>query len=283
MAELLDYLRSAQEIRKPLLYTALAFVLFLMFLVAEFPYGDAISSLLAPSGLRLDYQDQHLNLPFGARLDEVRLRYADGSASGSTLAESPNVTVSPTLGSLLLGRPGVRIVATLRDGWLRVTLSESGGVTNISFTASDVALASFAALSRFAKGNLSGAGSIEIDDAKILAGKGVVKLSGKRLALRLGPALPSLELDDATASLKMDQGVVAIEKLEGHSRDFSVSASGTVQLAPSILQSIADLSLTLEPTPSGSRRFGALLKLLPHPPGSQPYTVHGPLMLPSIS
>lgn len=300
MAELLDYLRSRWVIGKPLLYTALAFVLFLMFLVADFPYGDAISSLLAPSGLSLDYQDQHLNLPFGARFDEVRLRYADSSASGSTLIESPSVTVSPTIGSLLFRRPGLRIAAKLRDGakpgvgakpgdgakpgegWIRVTLSESGGATDVSFTANEVALASYEPLGQFAQGNLSGDGSIEIDSANALAGKGAVELSGKRLAVRLGPAMPPIELDDAAATLKMDQGVVEVAKLEGHGPDFSISAHGTIQLAPILLQSIADLTVTLEPTPSGRKHFGVLLNLLPHPPGSGPYFVRGPLALPSI-
>ncbi len=154
MAELLERLRSS----KRLLYTVFGFVLFLMFLVADFPYGDMVSSLLAPSGLRLDYQDQHLNLPFGARFDDVTLRYAEGSASGSMLVESSNVAVSPTLGSLLFGRPGLRMVANLRDGWLRVTLSTRGSATAASFTAHEVGLASFGTLSQFAKGSLSGEG-----------------------------------------------------------------------------------------------------------------------------
>ena len=282
MAELLDYLRSRRVIGKRLLYTALALVLFLMFLVADFPYGDAISSLIAPSGLSLDYQGQHLNLPFGARLDEVRLRYADDSANRSTLIESPNVTVSPTIGSLLLRRPGVRIAAKLRGGWLRLALSENGGATHVSFTANDVSLASFEPLGRFAQGSLSGDGSIEIDGRNALAGKGALELSGKRLAVRLGPTMPPIKLDEAAATLKMDQGVVEVAKLMGHGPDFSISAHGTIQLAPSPLQSIADLTVTLEPTSSGTRHFGVLLNLLPHPPGSGPYIVRGPLALPSI-
>src|SRR5208282_4421322 len=103
------------------------------------------------------------------------------------------------------------------------------------------------------------------------------ELSGKRLAVRLGPAMPPIELDEAAATLKMDQGVLEVAKLEGHGPDFSISAHGTIQLAPLLLQSIVDLTVTLEPTSSGTRRFGVLLNLLPHPPGSGPYIVRGPL------
>jgi len=279
MAELLDRLPSG----KLLLYAILAFFLFLMFLVADFPYGDMVSSLLAPSGLRLDYQDQHLNLPFGARFDDVRLRYAEGSARESMLVESRDVAVSPALGSLLFGHPGLRIVANLRDGWMRVTLSASGDTTAASFTAHDVGLASFGALSQFAEGSLSGDGSIELDDGKPLDGKGVVELSGKGLKVHFGPALPPIELDQASGKLRMDHGVVTIENLQGHGRDLSISANGTIKLAPVLLQSIVDLSVTLTPTPSGSRRFSALLGFLPHPPGSRPYTVRGPMGLPAIT
>jgi len=75
---------------------------------------------------------------------------------------------------------------------------------------------------------------------------------------------------------------VEIEKLEGRGPDFSINAHGTIQLAPLLLQSIVDLTVTLVPTSSGTRHFGVLLNLLPHPPGSGPYIVRGPLALPSI-
>lgn len=272
-----------RDISKPLGYAAIAVVLFLTVLIASFPYADALSTMLAPYGLKIDYQDQRMSLPFGAALDNVRLSYA-AMPGAPVIVQSRTVTLAPTLGALLLGRPGLRIRADLYDGMIRATISRSGELTDLSFSVNHVELARFQALSLFAlSGSISGKGSIELDGAKVLDSSGQLHLSGKRLSVRFAPAMAPVELDAASGTLAMNHGLVAIEKLEGHGADLAITANGTIQLVQHLPESTVDLSFTLNPTPAGRRDMAMLLGLLPHPPNLRPYTLRGPLLLPSIS
>ncbi len=275
---------SVRKIVKSLPYAAIALLVFLMFLIADFPYSDALSTFLAPAGLAVDYQGQHLSLPFGARLDNVRVRYARDPA-GSPIVESRTVTLSPTIGSLLFGRPGLRLRADLYDGSIRATVSRSGRTTDLSFALNDVELADFRGLNLGLGGRLTGDGSIELDGAgaQAIDGAGVLQLSGRRLSIRFSPALPPVQLDVASGRFRIDKRTLSIESLEGRGPDFSLSANGTIQLAQSLPESSVDLTIQFVPTASGARRYGPLLGLLPHPPDAHPYILRGPLLFPSIS
>ena len=46
---------------------------------------------------------------------------------------------------------------------------------------------------------------------------------------------------------------------------------------------IRDFELTIEPSAEGRKRLGVFFGLLPHPPGSRPYMLSGPLLTPAIS
>jgi type II secretion system protein N len=283
MADLRDSLsaESIGEFGKPALYAGIAIAVFLMCLIANFPYSDALSDILAPSGLKLDYQGQHLSLPFGASLDDVKLHEV---ADGSILIESPKVTLAPTLTSLLLGRAGLRIHAQIFDGTIRATVRQSGDLTSLSFALNSIELARLRSLGAIGLGGtLSGDGWIQIDRAKALDGAGNLALSGQRLLVRFAPGMPGVRLDEAAGTFRMDRGVITVEKFKGHGPDFSVTAQGEIRLADPLPESTLDLRVTLNPTPEGQKHFGMLLNFLPHPPNGQPYVLHGPVRLPSIS
>jgi type II secretion system protein N len=262
-------------------YTAAAVVVFLAILIANFPYSYTFSSILAPKGLKLDYQGQHWSFPFGATLDNVQLRHLD-PAGGALIVDSRKVTLAPFFRSLFSGRPGVRIRAELYNGTILATVTRLGAQTNVIFDAKDLDLARLREQSPVnLGGSISGKGWMEVNGAP-LAGSGQLDLLGKALVLQLAPMFPALHLDRLTGAVRMNRGVVDIDRLEGQGAEMSLLAKGTIRLASTLPESTIDLSVTLNPTPEGSQRFASLLSFLPHPPDLGPYTVRGPLMLPLI-
>lgn len=262
-------------------YAAAAVVVFLAILIANFPYSYTFSSMLAPKGLKLDYQGQHWSFPFGATLDNVQLRYLD-TAGGALIVDSRKVTLAPFFRSLFSGRPGVSIRAEVYNGTILASVTRWGAQTNVIFDAKDLDLARLREQSLVnLGGNISGKGWMEVNGAP-LAGSGQLDLSGKGLVLQLAPMIPPLHLDRLTGAVRMNHGLVEIDKLEGQGAEMSLMAKGTIRLASSLPQSTVDLSLTLSPTLEGNQRFASFLRFLPHPPDLGPYILRGPLGLPSI-
>jgi type II secretion system protein N len=95
--------------------------------------------------------------------------------------------------------------------------------------------------------------------------------------------LPTLKLGDLDGSARLDHGILTVDALDGSGGDFTVSATGTIRLAPALPDSLVDLRVKLDPTPSGRSRLGILLQMLPHPPGGQPYIVRGHIFAPAIT
>ncbi|MGH7905068.1 MAG: hypothetical protein ACREP6_00405, partial [Candidatus Binataceae bacterium] len=57
-------------------YAAFGVVLFVIFLFSNFPYGPALTSILAPLNINFSYSGQSSQLPFGAVLKGVRISNA---------------------------------------------------------------------------------------------------------------------------------------------------------------------------------------------------------------
>src|SRR6202040_842966 len=94
-------------------YATIGVLCFFAFLLATFPYTDALSGLLAPMGLRLSTKGQGMSFPFGVSMDGVML---DSPASGRPFFQSDKLRVTPTLLSMLIGSPGVKISADAYGG-----------------------------------------------------------------------------------------------------------------------------------------------------------------------
>src|SRR5207244_319883 len=125
-------------------YIGVGLLLFIVFIIASFPYDEAFSGILAPLGLKLTYAEQHMNFPIGAVLDDVHLNAMAGG--GPPLLQSPELSLAPAFGALLLGRPGVRMRADLYNGDVRASLSRSGDRILVAINASDVSIQSIRAL-----------------------------------------------------------------------------------------------------------------------------------------
>ncbi|MGH7880645.1 MAG: hypothetical protein ACREQD_14270, partial [Candidatus Binataceae bacterium] len=142
-----------------------ALALFLAFLIASFPYNDTASALLAPYRLKLIYQAQHLRLPFGVRLEDASLISTDGGISHPPLAHSSEIILTPALGSLLFGTPGLNLHAQLYAGTIAATIHQNADAIDLVFNLDALDLAQCAPLQQFEAtlgGSLSGAGSAVI-------------------------------------------------------------------------------------------------------------------------
>src|ERR1700676_3724504 len=93
-------------------YGAVGALLCFAFLFATFPYADALSGVLAPMGVRVSSRGQGISFPFGIRMDGVML----DSQGGRPFFQSDKLRVTPSLLSLFMGSPGVKVSADAYGG-----------------------------------------------------------------------------------------------------------------------------------------------------------------------
>lgn len=264
-------------------YGAFGIVLFAAFVIATFPYSATLSKVLAPMGLQVSSANQRMDFPFGAQLTDVHVT-SNASSTGAPVFESPIVSVAPSMVSLLLFHPGVRVKASLYGGVGRMIARPSGDGTAVSFALSAVDISQqhiyeFPGIT--ALGILSGTGDFRIsrDDFEKNTGHGELSASG----LTINSPLAPVRLGDAAGTFKLDRGTLTIENLKTTGGDVILNASGTVQLGPDPDTTILAIQFTLTPTPDAARRLGFLFAALPHPPGVQPYQISGTLSAPRLS
>ena len=272
---------------KPLvaLYAIAGALLFVIFLVASFPYGDTISALLAPFQLKLVYQAQRMSPPIGAELQNVRL-ISTANEPGKLLLQSPTLTLAPTIGSLFRGRPGLRIRVKLFDGIIRGALYQGAGVLDLNFSLKAVNLAksdpSWTA-GALMSGSVSAGGTAELHGPELPLNSAEMTLSGENIGLQVTQGFPLIHFGAVTGVATLDHGTLTISAAEAHGGDAEIKVQGTIQFADDLPDSTIQMQVSLTPTASGREHFGPLLGLLPHPPEQGPYSVRGPLSSPSIS
>ncbi|MGB8414633.1 MAG: type II secretion system protein GspN, partial [Candidatus Binatus sp.] len=248
------------------------------------PYSSTLSKVLAPMGLELSSVSQSASFPFGARLAGVRLS-STRPASAGPLIESPAVTIAPAFLSMLTFHPGVRVKAALYDGVVNLTLRPSGGGTAISYDLDSVDIAGQRLLAipgAAAAGKLSGSGDLWLSSAAIAA-TGGGELSAAGLTLTSPFATSPIRLGDGHSKFKLDQGALTIEEFKTTGGDLTLTAHGTIQLAPDPAQSELAIEFTLSTAPAAASQLAVLIAALPHPPGPQPYRLTGTLNAPRIS
>ncbi|HKN14436.1 MAG TPA: type II secretion system protein GspN [Candidatus Binatus sp.] len=275
-------------IRRPALvrigYVVVGLTLFAAYLISTFPYSTTLSKMLAPMGLEVSSESQKASFPFGARLSNVRLR-STRPASAGLLLESPALTIAPAFLSMLTLHPGVRVKAALYDGVVNFTIRPSGGGTAISYDLDSVDIARqhlFAIPGADTSGRLSGSGKLLLSSGDI-AESGDGELSAAGLTVISALATSPIHLGDGHSKFNLDQGTVTIEEFTTSGGDLTLTAEGTIQLAPDPGQSQLAIQFTLSTAPAAASNLAVLLAILPHPSGPLPYHLTGTLNAPRIS
>ncbi len=275
----------AREHRSAIIYSAFGAAVFIASLAATFPYAATLTALLRPLSLGFSSSSQGINLPLGAALSDVRVVSLQPSSPFEI--ESPDVTLAPALGALLLGEPGVRVHAQLYGGALRATVYRKGAETGVSFKLSDMGLARMAALRAFGGnvlGRISGGGWAELASNDTAATTGEFNFRTADFTIQVAEGFAPIRLGKVVGSLKLARGgALRVSKLSGHGPDGAIQGQGTIRLGPDARHSRIDFALMIEPSAEGRKRLGVLFGLLPHPPDARAYLLSGPLLTPSIS
>lgn len=278
--------RTRRYILRGAAYMIFGAALFVAFLADTFPYGDTISAMLKPLNLMLVYRKQRMHFPIGADLADVRL-LSTAEPPYHVVLRSPDVILAPTIASLLLGRPGLRVRAQIYGGGIDATIYRRKTIAGLVFTMDSLSLASIEPLRQLGMefgGALSGAGTAEmIENADLSGDTAHLALDGTGVTIKVFDGLPPMRLGAVTGVAAMSDGAITLNDLEAHGDDVAIAARGTIQPAPELAESVVNLTVSLTPTSAGERRFGTLINMLPHPPARGPYYISGPLMSPSVN
>ena len=277
--------RSHRGLLMAAAYAIFGLVLFVAFLAGTFPYGDTIASMLKPLNLTLVYQKQRMHFPIGAKLAGVRL-LSTASRPYQMVLQSPRVILAPTIGSLLFGRPGLRVRAEIYGGTVGATIHQRAGLADVAFTMDSLSLRRAEPLQQFGAefdGMLSGAGTADLGSPDLASNTAHLALDGRGVTVRVIDGFPAMRLGVVTGVAALSDGTITLNDVEAHGDDAALEAQGTIQLAPDAADSTINLTVSLTPTPAGRNRFGLFINMLPHAPARGPYYINGPLMSPSVN
>jgi type II secretion system protein N len=269
-------------------YLAIGFAIFVVFLIASFPYSAQVSSMLAPYHLRLTYDRQRISPPIGVDLFNVKLTAADINPA-DPLLQSPEVTLTPTLSALLLGRTGLHLRADLFDGVVKTTFRQRAGIVDLDFNLDAINPAQcvpLRSLGAIVEGRVSATGTARIVSPALPDNSAQMTLDARQVIITLinGVGFPPIEMGTVTGVLQLAQGSLAIQNLHAEGGDADIEAQGSIQLAANLADSTIMLQFTLQPTPAGRDHLGFFLNFLPHHDDpSTPYNLSGPLLTPNLS
>jgi type II secretion system protein N len=264
-------------------YALAGLLLFFAFIVAWFPYAEALSDALAPMGYKISIGSQGYSFPFGAALRNVTIRPA--AAPGAAVLTSDHVVVAPSFISFLLFHPGIRIKADLFGGVIDTTARPNNGGTALNFGLDGLQIETLKLLTGYgliATGSLSGSGKAWLTQGGIDGATGNADLKAADLKIAPPPPFPAVGLGQAEGSLTLADATVKIANLETHGGDIALTANGIIKLGDNPSDSTVDIEFTMIPTPDGAARLAPLFAGLPHPPGPQPYHLLGTLTAPAI-
>jgi type II secretion system protein N len=269
-------------------YLAVGLIVFVIFLIASFPYDATISSMLAPYHLRLIYDSQRISLPIGVELIDANL-ISTGMNQSDPLLQSPELTLAPTLSALFMGHPGLRLRARLYDGVVKTTLRQHAGIVDLNFDLDEINPAlcvPLRSLGAIVEGRVSAEGSAHIVSPNLPDNSAQMSLDARQVVITLvnGLGFPPLELGAVTGAVHLSNGTLAIERARATGGDAEIDAAGAIQLGVTPADSIIDLQFTLTPTPAGREHLGFFLNFLPlRQDPTTPYTLSGPLLQPKLS
>src|SRR5271166_4662881 len=93
--------------------------------VANFPYTEALSAAVAPLGMKASWDGERSRLPVGVEIQNLRLTSLS-DVGGPPALETESLGITPALSAILLGRPTIRVHASLYGGYVKATLRGIG-------------------------------------------------------------------------------------------------------------------------------------------------------------
>lgn len=288
--------------RRTVLYALYTGVLFLVFLIANFPHNVIVQRLLksidlSAQGLRLEVGDTRFAWWRGYELQQVRLSPTDPDAL--PLMEASSIYVRPGLDGLVRGQiNSLHLLGLMYGGAVDGTIAMGDGMRRATITLDGLQLHRYPEVASLLQlqngavaGNLSGVITIESHGAdggenRAEADVGLDKASLTDATLANGLTLPALHFDRAAMKLSMQDGRVEVQEFEANGPELRLSASGQVALRDPVNDSVLNLKFTALPGPNSPEEVRTLLSIIPPPPkGAKPdapRTISGTLARPRV-
>ncbi|MBI4516058.1 MAG: type II secretion system protein GspN [Deltaproteobacteria bacterium] len=283
--------------RTTVLYGLFTLVLFLVFLVVNFPHDVLVRrvvSRLNLSPLALDFNSAGFAWHKGYELRGLRLSAA-AAPEAAPLLECTTLDVRPLLAGLLRGQlSGLTWQGELYGGsaggqW---TITSNGGAGQVDFAQLD--LGRYRPLTAYLEegqlgGQVAGSFSVQLGGGEQrsaqVAGELTVNRPGLIGARIAGIKLPDLQFAQAKGQLNLKGERLELQEVRLSGDQLSVSLSGQMTFREPLGSSALNLRITFEQSAATPTEIKALLALIPRPANARPdapITLAGTLAAPQV-
>lgn len=273
--------------RSFLLYAAYTLVLFLVFLIVNFPHHTLVQRALQSfddGPFKLTVQGARFAWWRGYELQGVRLLPTHPGGNSPPFLESRSIYVRPGLGGLLRGEiTSLWVESSLYDGVVDAGWTNGNGEERITVRFDSVELGRHPAVSALLEegelsGRLSGVLTVEPRGRSITGSEaaGDIRLSGAHLsgARIRGMTVPDLSACSGDAKLSLKSGRLDVQALDLVCQELKLNLAGQVMLQDDPARSVLNLRIDPEPGLAATEQSKMLVQLIPR-------TVTGTLARPS--
>jgi type II secretion system protein N len=283
--------------RTVLLYGVFTLVLFLVFLIVNFPHDILIRravSQLRLEPIQLDFQSAHFAWHRGYELRGLQL-LANGGGEMPPLLECSTVDLWPNLGGLVRGEfRGVSLDGELYGGhasgeWV---VSDGGGAGHVELSGLEVGR--YRALAaQFDEGQVTGqlsaAVTVQLNGSERRKAELNAELSIARPAFTglkvKGFTIPDLQFAEAQGKVNVKGERVELQEFKATGDQLTVQLSGSITMREPVGASPINLRAILQPsaaTPDGIKAMLALIPRRPNTAPDAPITITGTLGSPQL-
>lgn len=277
-----------------LLYSLYTLVLFLLFLVINFPYRVLVDRVLNDvDAAQIELQDARLSPLKGMELRGVAVRLAE--LSRLPILEISRAYLNPGIAGLLRGElTKASFRSDLYGGRMKAKWSGGGDLRRAILQVEDVQLARYPPLREvFTEGQIFGLlsgfieGEARGDEAAFSRASGEIYLDRAGTEGLIFRGLPILEiaLDTTKILFSVQGGRIEIEEFNSTGPDATITGSGQIGIRQPIEASVLDLKVTIEPATDARPEIKGLISLIPRERGAKadaPISITGTLAKPRV-
>jgi type II secretion system protein N len=264
-----------------LLYSLYTTVLFLLFLVVNFPYLVFVQKILDEVDLSpatVAVEDADFAFWNGLELQGLTLRRAGWSES--PILEISRAYLKAGLGGLVRGKLSqAKLRGDLYNGRMKAKWVGGGELQRTILQVEDVQVARYPPLREiFTEGQIYGllSGFIESEvrgsDVNLARASGEIYLdrAGSEGLVYGGLPILDVAMDETKVLFNVQGGRIEIEEFSATGPDAIISGSGQIALREPIEASVVDLKLTIEATADARPEIKGLISLIPRERGAKP-------------
>lgn len=278
-----EWLPAMLPSRRVLFYTLYTLLLFLVFLVWQFPHGELLRRALRSvdlSPFKLDFADARFAWLRGYEFQGVEIKRLDEQDGGPPILESSRVYLRPRWTGLLRGRlASLKMEAALYSGNAEGSWELENGLHRVTLRLEHLHIGRYRWLIKeLREGEIDGllSGVISAESRRLGARDGEIagdlelrQAHAAGLKIR-GMTVPQLEFASITAKFTVKGEQIELQELRADGPQLKVNASGQVTVRTPPTESVLNLRVTLQPGPESDDTTRGLLALIPRPKNARP-------------